>query len=176
MANDNNLALGVLIGLGLCGCAETKSPATANIDLAESDSAQSRDERIELRRQMQEQKVPQRLEQNEAPLVTGEVPDELLDKVMADLEQRTGAARSDFDVMRAEAVQWNDGSLGCGEPGQFYTQAIVAGFWIVIDHHGKGYDYRASERGLFKLCPDPLSAIERIRDKEKGPASGAPVQ
>ena len=166
----------MLFSLALCGCADSKTPEPSDITSSESDSTLTREERIELRRQMQDQKHLEQVAQDETAPITGEVPDDVLDKVMSDLEQRTGAARSEFDVKRAEAVQWNDGSLGCGEPGQVYTQAIVPGFWIVIEHQGQAYDYRASERGFFKLCHDPRSVIEQIRDKEQGPRSGAPVQ
>ena len=169
-------AISILLGLALCGCAESKPPEESNITPPESTPALTREERIEQRLQLQGQKNLERVAQDETLAVTGEAPDELLDKVMADLEQRTGATRSEFTVLRAEAVQWNDGSMGCGEPGQMYTQAIVPGFWIVIDHQGEAYDYRASERGYFKLCPDPHSVLDQIRDKEKGPPSGAPVQ
>jgi len=84
--------------------------------------------------------------------VTGEVPDDLLEAIFADLEKRTGAQRSAFKVLQTEARQWNDGGLGCPEPGQVYTQAIVDGYQVVIEHQGKSFDYHASERGYFKLC------------------------
>jgi hypothetical protein len=28
---------------------------------------------------------------------------------------------------------WNDGSLGCPEPGMMYTQALVNGYWLIIE-------------------------------------------
>ena len=84
--------------------------------------------------------------------VTGEVPDELLDKILADLEQRTGADRSEFRVLQAQAVQWNDGALGCGEPGQVYTQAIVDGYRVVVEYASQTFDYHAAANGYFKLC------------------------
>lgn len=113
----------------------------------------SREERIELRRELQNQKGIEKVKQDDSAPATGEVPDDLLDKVYADLELRTGGERSDFKTLRGEALQWNDGSLGCAEPGQTYTQGIVDGYWIVIDYRGTSYDYRATARGYFKLCP-----------------------
>lgn len=137
--------ISVLLGLALCGCADSNT--------AESASAQAREDRTELRRRHQEQKYLERLAQDNPAPVTGEIPDKLLNKVIADLEQRSGGKPSDFDVRRAEAVQWNDGSLGCPEPGQIYQQLPVNGFWIVIDYQGQAFDYRASDRDYFKLCP-----------------------
>lgn len=84
--------------------------------------------------------------------VTGEVPDDLLDRIFADLEKQTGAKRSEFKVLQAEATQWNDGALGCPEPGQVYTQAIVDGYRVVIEYKGETFDYRTSAGGFFKLC------------------------
>ncbi len=171
-----NPALSVMLSLALCGCADSKTSGESDITPTKVTSTLTREERIELRRQMQEKKYPEMVAQDHTSEVTGEVPDELLNKVMADLEQRIGAERSEFTVKRAEAVQWNDGSLGCPKPGLAYQQLPVSGYWIVIDHQGKAYDYRTSERGYFVFCSNPRSAIDQIRDKKKGPQSGAPVQ
>ena len=40
-------------------------------------------------------------------------------------------------IVRAEPVVWNDGSLGCPEPGMMYTQALLNGYWVIIDARGK---------------------------------------
>jgi hypothetical protein len=153
----------LIVGLVLAGCANSTTAQETDVSSLESESAKTREERIELRRQMQPKKDLDRFEQEHVDPVTGEVPAELLGKVYEDLERRTGGDRSDFELLRGESVQWNDGALGCAEPGQVYTQALVAGFWIVINYQGKQYDYRASDRGFFKLCetvsftqgPDP---------------------
>jgi hypothetical protein len=84
--------------------------------------------------------------------VTGEVPAELLTRIIADLASRIGADTAAFEIVRGEAVTWNDGSLGCPRPGVAYTQALVPGYWVVLSHEGLEYDYRASARGYFLLC------------------------
>lgn len=147
----NNSIIGTCLSLALCGCAEsnTVDGSTAS----NQEPPQSREERIEMRRRLQQDKDLERLAQEDPALVTGEVPADLLAKVYDDLEQRTGGDRSEFKLLRGESVQWSDGALGCAEPGQVYTQALVAGYWIVIEHDGKTYDYRATARGYFKLCP-----------------------
>ena len=48
--------------------------------------------------------------------VTGEVPEEILEEIISDLVERSGAEREDIQVVRAEAVVWNDGALGCPKP------------------------------------------------------------
>jgi hypothetical protein len=84
--------------------------------------------------------------------VTGETPASLLEDILADVVERTGAARQEIDIIRDQAVTWSDGSLGCPQPGVFYTQALVPGYWVVLQVGGDEYDYRASERGFFVLC------------------------
>ncbi len=83
---------------------------------------------------------------------TGEVPAEIMGEIIADLAKRTGAERSDIQVVRAEAVVWNDGSLGCPKPGEFYIQMMINGYWVVLEVEGVEYDYRVSDKGSFKLC------------------------
>ena len=86
---------------------------------------------------------------------TGEVPKELLDKIIADLMTKVAADRPDIEVIHAESLTWNDGSLGCGIPGQVYTQALVPGYRVILSHAGQQFDYRASEKGFFTLCEQP---------------------
>ena len=86
------------------------------------------------------------------PPAVGNVPDSLLQAVIADAADRSGSAESALEVVRAQAVTWNDGSLGCPSPGQMYTQALVSGYWIVVEIDEREYDYRASLEGYFKLC------------------------
>jgi hypothetical protein len=53
-------------------------------------------------------------------------------------------------IVRAESVVWNDGSLGCPEPGMDYTQAPVKGYWVVINAAGQTYDFRVGRGGNFR--------------------------
>lgn len=71
--------------------------------------------------------------------------------ILADLERRTGSA-TEPDVVSAEEVTWNDGSLGCPEAGQTYTQALVDGYHIVVELDGERYDYRVGSGSSVKLC------------------------
>jgi hypothetical protein len=84
--------------------------------------------------------------------ITGEAPQELVDRIISDLQQKTGSTRQSIQVIRAQAVVWNDGSLGCPKPGEFYTQALVNGFHIILKIEDNEYDYRASQTGYFFLC------------------------
>ena len=86
------------------------------------------------------------------PPVTGEAPSGLLEDIRADLAEQSGITQEEMVVIRDQAVTWSDGSLGCPQPGVFYTQALVPGYWVVLQVGEKEYDYRASESGYFVLC------------------------
>lgn len=89
--------------------------------------------------------------------VTGEVPQELLDQIIADLSEKLGVKQSDIQVVQAQAVVWRDGSLGCPKPGRFYTQALVDGYKVVLEANNVTYDYHAGNRGNFFLCQPDLT-------------------
>lgn len=85
-------------------------------------------------------------------LVAGEVPDEILDAILADAVERSSVELAGLEVLTAERVAWPDGSLGCPELGGVYTQAIVDGYQVVLDADGTQLDYRVGEGGVFRLC------------------------
>ena len=85
------------------------------------------------------------------PVVTGEVPSELMAAIMADAGSRA-STKIAITVIRAQAVTWSDGSLGCPEKDMSYTQALVDGYWVVLDAGEQQLDYRAGTGGGFKYC------------------------
>ena len=86
-------------------------------------------------------------------MTTG-VPKRILDPILEDVAKLANVPREKLVVVRAEGVVWNDGSLGCPEPGIMYTQALVNGYWVIIDAGGRKYDYRVGSGGSFHLCPE----------------------
>lgn len=87
--------------------------------------------------------------------VTGDIPDAILSAVLAEATERTGVGGDEITVTRAEAVTWNDGSLGCPEPGMSYTQALVDGYHVVLDVDGEPLDYRVGSVSDIRLCEGP---------------------
>jgi hypothetical protein len=85
--------------------------------------------------------------------VKGEVPQGILDPILKEAAVLAKVAREQLVIVRAESAVWNDGSLGCPEPGMMYTQALVNGYWIVINAAGREYDFRVGSGGSFRLCP-----------------------
>lgn len=88
--------------------------------------------------------------------VTGEVPDDILAAIVADAAERTEVGRDGIDVLRAEAVTWSDGSLGCPQRGEVYPQTPVDGYHVVVDAAGEHLDYRVDEGGGYRICEQPL--------------------
>jgi len=86
---------------------------------------------------------------------------------LADAARRTGLDAGALRISSAERVIWSDGSLGCPQPGQMYTQALVPGHRIRIVAGEQTLDYHAGLRGEPRLCPpgrslDPLPGDSRI--------------
>lgn len=100
------------------------------------------------------------------PPVVGEVPRTYLDPVVADAADRAGIDTEAVAVTRSQAAQWPDGSLGCPQPGQMYTQAVVDGYWIELNAGGVDYDYRLDGHGSFRLCTGTASVVPPGPDRE----------
>ena len=86
------------------------------------------------------------------------VPDDILQSAIADAARGQGVDAGTIVVIKAEAVTWPDGSLGCPKPGMAYMQALVPGYRIRLRAKGAVLDYHASDRGKLVLCPPGKSA------------------
>jgi hypothetical protein len=81
------------------------------------------------------------------------VPQEILEPILKEAAALNKVSRNELVIVRAESAVWNDGSLGCPEPGMMYTQALINGYWVVIEAAGQKYDFRVGSAGSFRLCP-----------------------
>lgn len=77
----------------------------------------------------------------------------LTEAATRDLSRLLAIDEDDIEVVDADLVQWSDGSIGCPEEGQLYTQAIVDGARVVLSAAGRFYDYHAGSDGKVFLCP-----------------------
>ena len=73
---------------------------------------------------------------------------------VSDLSGRSGVAPGQIQMLQGGSVQWRSGALGCPEPGQFYTEALVPGVLLTLGVDGKVYHYHATRGGQPFLCPD----------------------
>ena len=85
--------------------------------------------------------------------MNGDLSHRILDPFLKEAATLAKVAREKLVILRAQPVVWNDGSLGCPEPGMMYTQALVNGYWVVIEADGQTYDFRVGRDGSFRLCP-----------------------
>lgn len=86
--------------------------------------------------------------------------DELVDRVRQLASDESGIEPDAFEVETATEVTWSDGSLGCPQPGQSYTQALVDGYWVVLTHEGETFDFRSGADGDFHRCLDGAPPME----------------
>lgn len=84
--------------------------------------------------------------------ISEDVPTGLIEEMIVDLSGKAEVRTDAIDVVQAESVVWNDGSLGCPEPGMFYTQMLVNGYRVILRVDGREYDYHANDNGYFFLC------------------------
>jgi hypothetical protein len=80
-----------------------------------------------------------------------EVTASLVQQALDDLEERIGVPLEEISVVSVTEVIWPDGSLGCPQPGQFYTQATMPGYLIVLSYQDQEYSYHADMNRAF-LC------------------------
>lgn len=108
------------------------------------------------------------LQEPGAPVTNGEAkglpPAELLGPALADASRRSGVAEADLVIEKSLRVTWNDGSLGCPQPGMSYTQALVTGWQLIVRAGEQVFDYRAADRGQFTLCPPGRGRVPQLKD------------
>lgn len=87
------------------------------------------------------------------PVASGDpsdVPPARWDAIVADLAER--GVTGEPELVAALAVTWSSGALGCGKPGETYTQALVDGMQVIVTADGTTYDYRFGQSDTPVLC------------------------
>jgi hypothetical protein len=80
---------------------------------------------------------------------------------LADAAARAGVGPADVVVVIHEDVTWPDGSLGCPQPDQFYTQALVPGYRVVVEAGGEQFHYHGQSGQPATYCANPSEPAER---------------
>ncbi|HEX7034972.1 MAG TPA: hypothetical protein VF210_04325 [Pseudomonadales bacterium] len=109
-------------------------------------------QRLEARGALLKGKDLARLPPESPAAMREQVPADVMGRIRAHLADRLSVPADELETVRAEAVEWPNGAMGCPQPGLHYTQAIVPGYRVVLRHGGRNYDYRISESGHFVLC------------------------
>jgi hypothetical protein len=101
-------------------------------------------------------RIPDALEARPEPagtaVASAAVPQAVRRAVAADAAKRFKVAESAVVLTRAEQVTWSDGSLGCTEPGRFYTQNLVPGYRIAAKTSAGELIYHTDSRGNVVSC------------------------
>ncbi len=88
---------------------------------------------------------------SEAPASAPAIPDTIVEIARARLAEDTQQSNR-ARLVSAERATFNDGSLGCPQPGMFYTMAIVEGYRVIFEVEGETFDYRLNSQGAIKRC------------------------
>ena len=73
--------------------------------------------------------------------------------------RRRGGDQSQVTVVSSDEVTWRDGSLGCPQPGKFYTQALIPGTRTILEVAGKRYHYHSGGHRAPFLCENPQPPV-----------------
>lgn len=88
------------------------------------------------------------------------ISEESLAALVARAAEEAGVNLDEVRIVSAEEVTWSDGSLGCPQPGQAYTQALVPGFRVVVEIGGDELNFHAAQGGEFRFCEDPQPPVD----------------
>ena len=55
------------------------------------------------------------------------------------LAGKLGIGANELTLVRSNATEWPDSSLGCPKPGMMYAQAVTPGYEITFEHQGSDY-------------------------------------
>ena len=102
------------------------------------------------------------------PVNTASMPRAVRRAVVVDAAKRFQVAEEAVVLASAEQVTWGDGSLGCPQPGQMYTQMLVTGYRVTATTAAGRMRYHTDTRGNVVTCGLPVghtqkSADERVR-------------
>lgn len=75
------------------------------------------------------------------------LPQAIVDKIIADLAQRTGESASAFAVESSENKTWPDSCLGLAQEGQMCAQVITPGWRVTVQSGPKNWVYRTNQNG-----------------------------
>lgn len=81
------------------------------------------------------------------PAGGGDAPEAVVSQVSQLLEQQFNVPAANISVESVEPMEWSDGSLGCPEPGKIYTQALVAGYMLMVSDGSQTYELHTNEDG-----------------------------
>ena len=89
----------------------------------------------------------------------GDVARAIIEQVRADAAHRAGVSLTETHILRVEARDWSDASLGCPQPGRQYAQVVTPGYLVVAWAANRELEYHTDTGHMIVLCE--RSADER---------------
>ena len=87
-----------------------------------------------------------------APVRDADVARAIVEQVRADAAHRAGVALAETHILRVEARDWSDASLGCPQPGRQYAQVVTPGYLVVAWAANRELAYHTDTRHTIVLC------------------------
>ncbi|MBE0431386.1 MAG: hypothetical protein IBX67_06135 [Dehalococcoidia bacterium] len=87
------------------------------------------------------------------PFAGGGFAESPVEQAKEDLAGRKGIDKGEIEVVKVEAVNWPDTSLGCPQPDMMYAQVITPGFRILLSYAGETYVYHSDRATRVVYCP-----------------------
>ena len=103
--------------------------------------------------------VPSRAETSGEALTV----DQQVAAAVEDLAVQRGLQPGAIRILRASAVTWGSGALGCPQPGRDYTMAAVPGVLLLLEAEGVLYRFHGRKGEALFHCPE---------DRAQAPAYG----
>ncbi len=86
--------------------------------------------------------------------------DPRVQSAIEDLADHAEVDPASIGIAELNRVTWPDGSLGCPEPDQMYTQALVDGQQLILTIADREYFYHSALDQDFFLCESPMDPAE----------------
>lgn len=147
------ITLVCVLMLAFIGCSVSPIPAGESPDLPPSNP-----------QEIPTQQLPDSPPQGDATQMNPSLPalQKLIEQAQADLAQRLSVSISDISLVDAKEVTWPDGSLGCPQPGMFYTQVLTSGYLIKLKYDSRDFEYHAGKAGSPTYCENPTPPFEGV--------------
>lgn len=165
MRTTRPIAVAAVALLALAACGADVDETTEPSPQVEPPTAEAPTDDDQMDEPTDETTDPEPTEDGETPSedLTGGAGDDdgtEVDALVDSLADDQGVGPDAVEIIVVEEVTWSDGSIGCPEPGQSYTQALVDGSRVVLAVDGEEFHYHSGADGDLFYCADPVPPSE----------------
>lgn len=97
----------------------------------------------------------------ESDSMAEDTPSPVAEEAVADLAGHLDVDAEWIEIVSIETGVWSDGSIGCPQPGELYTQAIVPGIRVTLMAGDQTYFYHQSGSEAPFRCETPAEGSFR---------------